>query len=275
MELAQDWRLYQTLTRGKKARVARIGPNATPGAESSVVTAVLSSQTATGGIPTVLAVRSSDGEFHAWVGRTIDELRDHLGESRPLCVIQEEEVRSAFQSAEKAPTLFDQRRVLRDSLQGSNQAEKGRAALPPSKDHQHFLVNTLGGWWKRVLPGRYALWLRFQEEAGTSRSPTKAAPRDHLIFIRDGQVVGCGIPDLTSLGQERLWKKEAVLRHLAEKYLCPIQGLLVDAQDWESWIDADSPWKAVNQSFSSGRADLWPQSSSLRSLMWIRMNLGL
>jgi hypothetical protein len=274
MELAQDWRLYQKLTRSKKDRSAKLGSGtAALGPQPGKHTVVVSS----GESPRVVAVLSAGRGLEEWVGRPFEEFRLHLGENQAPCVLTEPELREALRSAAPSAGLFEQRRELRSALEVVAGKRKGNAPLP-GRDRLgagktgHFLMEALAGWWCKVLPASYALWIRIEEDSKgvTQAAGVKPAPQDHLLFFKKGELVGCGAPDLTSLGTERIWKDEAVVRHLSEKYLCPIQGLRVRARDWESWMESEKPWKTVRESIQEGNVVFAPERSGLKSLVTLR-----
>ena len=277
MELAQDWRLYQKLTRSRKMRTAKLLPRDSEPGDASPVTAVVAGV----GDSRVVTVFSRGRRLEDWVGRSLEELRSHLGENQVLCVLTQEDLRQGIAAAGSGG-LFEQRRAIRASLEKNAAARKGNGVLSRADDSRrgqsgHFLVEAFGGWWKKVLPARHALWLRFSEEgpAGASTAAARAMPVDQLLFFKDGLLVGCGTPDLTSLGLERIWKPEAVSRHLSEKYLCPIYGLQVSAREWEGWMDAPKPWKAVKDSLQNGTVVFTAESAGLKNLMQARARLGL
>jgi hypothetical protein len=278
VDLAQDWRLYQKLTRSKKKRLARLAGVEAGGPESGPVTVVIS----TGVAPRVVTVFAGGRNFEDWGGRSYEEFRVHLGEVKSLCVLSESDLRDSFGVAAAAAGLFEQRRSLREALEKKAAHRKGNAMLPGMEDSStgqsgHFLIEALGGWWRKVFPNRYALWLRVSSVArgAPGAGGARAMPQDHLLFFKDGKIVGCGTPDLTSLGTERIWKDESVIRHLTEKYLVPIQGVQLQSQDWEAWMDAAHPWKAVRDSIQQGRVSFSPERSGLRGLVKLRASIGL
>ena len=268
MELAQDWRLYLALTRGKKARSARVAERNVPPVLSGAgaLTAVISSGAGDEARAQILALRGENAASHEWVGRSLSELKSHLGESRTLQVIRSADLRSTFQIAEKSGGLFEQRRVLRDSLNRLNPAGKGRVGIPPCEEKNHFLLGAFSrGALKRLFPRNFILWVRFHEGAAVGGG---AGFRDDIIGFRDGAVVGCGAADLSSLGPDRLSQEGVVARHLSDKYVCPVQGLVVSAADWDAWVDADRPWKEMAQALRAGRLKLEPAPLAFKA--WIR-----
>jgi|GEM_PF-2827496 len=274
MELAQDWRLYQKLTRSRKDRSAKGGSEMSAlEPRSGKHTVVISS----GESPRVVAILSAGRGFEDWVGRPFEELRLHIGENQAPCVLTESEIRESLRSAAPSAGLFEQRRSLRSALEEISIGRKGNAPLP-GRDRLgagktgHFLMEALAGWWRKVLPDSYALWIRIEEDSKgvTQAAGVKPAPQDHLLFFKKGELVGCGAPDLTSLGTERIWKDEAVVRHLSEKYLLPIQGLRVRARDWESWMESEKPWKTMRESIQEGSVTFVPERSGLKSLVALR-----
>lgn len=278
MELAQDWRLYQKLTRSRKKRMARLAVGEADASGSSPVTVVISS----GAQPKVVTVFSQGRQFEDWGGRAFEEFRSHFGEVKSLCVLTESELRDSFGVASGAHGLFEQRRSLRASLEKKAAHRKGAAPLPGVEDNTvgqsgHFLIEALGGWWRKVLPNRYALWIRLAavEGGATGVAGARALPQDQVLFFKEGEVVGCCTPDLTSLGGERIWKDAAVIRHLSEKYLVPVQGIQTSGSEWESWMDAPKPWKAVWESLNKRNAVFLSDRSTLRNLVRLRAWTGI
>ena len=227
MELAQDWRLYLSLTRGKKARSARVAAASGAGSDGAqvAVTAVISGANTQDAEARVLEVRTETGELQEFLGCPLRELRAHLGGARELCVISSADLRASFQMASQSNSLFEQRRIFRDALNRLNPAGKNRVGIPRSKEQNHFLLSAFSsGGLSRLFPKNFILWIRFQESAASTKGQVV---RDDLIGLREGEVVGCGVADLSSLGPDRITNLEWVAKHLSEKYVLPVQGLVV------------------------------------------------
>jgi hypothetical protein len=269
MELAQDWRLYQTITRGKRGRAAPLARNGSApfNGESTTIACVIS------GVETpsaqILAIRSADEGLQTWVGLPLQEFRNFLGDSRELCVISVSTLRDSFQLAEKSTTWFEQRRAFRDALHRLVPSGKGQVGVPRSKEQRHFLLSAFSsGALKRLFPKNFLFWIRFQEGVN-SQAMVQNPHRDELIWFREGEVLGCGPADLSSLGPDRMVQTDWVARHLSEKHVQPVQGLIVSPTSWESWVDADRPWKLLHEALRQGDARLEPAILGLK--LWIQL----
>ena len=113
---------------------------------------------------------------------------------------------------------------------------------------RHFVLDSLRGWWSKILPSAYGIYIRLDGQPG----------EDIFIFVRQGRLESYGRPDLSSLSSERCRDTESIIKYLAEKHMAPVQGFFLNAQEWSTWGTASQPWRKIALSIRSERVRLVP-----------------
>lgn len=261
MELSHDWVGFQSLFQPHRRQ---------------------STTGASGGGPIYLVV---DGDVIITAYAEQEDLSDWIGGShrelvaqhrhRPIAAFDREQADRLGQEALRAGTpqgpdaplghaqFYDQVEMLRSksALVSPDGAAGGRKPEPI----QHFLFEAIHGWWAKVLPASYGIYLRIE-----------GRPERHfLLVVRRGSFEAFHEPDLTSIGPDRRRQPADVVKYLSERYLVPVQGVLVSAADWDEWAQLRDPWGLVARSFRAERTRLVPSHLGLRSLIGARTLLGL
>ncbi len=251
MELNYDWKSFQSFFYPKK----RISPN-----ESN----------STGPIYLVVEERivvsafSEGDDLSDWIGATRDEVTaEHL--QRDLIFYDRDKVDQCMNSAIGLPHYFDQTQLIREE---SKPHFVGRARL---KNHEawvkkNFLLQTIQGWWQKIFPSRYGLYIHLAGEHQTSQL---------LLVIQRGKVNSFHVPDLSSMIRERREHPSDVIKHLSSKYLLPVQGLFVTASEWSQWSEDATPWPKILKALQANKNKLVPYKWSLAILIRIKAYFGI
>jgi hypothetical protein len=206
-----------------------------------------------------------------WVGMSFADFRTEFSH-REIVSFEREQVDTWVNSSLGLPHYYDQAEyLLKNSeplLIAKGQAKKisrsktGPISFSPSK---HFLLEAIHGWWAKVLPSSYGIFLRLEGER----------PQEFLVIVRRGRIDGFCEPDLASIGAERRKQPADVVKYLSEKYLVPVQGLFVPESEWISWTSGAHPWRMAAASIRANRAKLVPFRWGLVLLMASRAFLEI
>jgi hypothetical protein len=245
MELSHDWREFQAIFRPTRKR-ANVPSVTSHGPDWIAVIAdgdrVL---TATGQI--------EDG----WEGKPVAELKAAYTK-RAIQVFDCREVDRWMNGALALPHFYDQTEYLRT-----------RTSNDPV--HSHFMLEAVQGWWGKILPSAYGIYLKVT-------SPNAPA-RELFVVVRRGKVELFHTPDYTSMNADRARDVYAVVKYLSEKHLVPVQGLVVSNMDWEDWTlntgSSAEAWRKLCFAVQSRRAQLAPFRWRLVALASTRGFLGV
>jgi hypothetical protein len=232
MELTHDWRGFQDLFYPHKRA---LGPTQPEKGKPQAIHVV-----AEGDV--VLTAFCEGEDLSMWVGASLGELQSQTT-GRDLCVFERKDVEKWIADGLAMPNFHEQVESYRAK------AKPVRGSAPSIR--KHFLLEALDGWWGKVFPSSYGLFLRV---GGDSKNPE----RDFVLIIRRGKLDAFFVPDLHSLGAERRKEGADVVKYLSEKHLVPFQGVFVGATAWSEWSRNPSPWREVARSIKSNRLKLVP-----------------
>jgi hypothetical protein len=210
----------------------------------------------------VVAAFADHEDLSDWVGAPLEEAQSRLAH-RKLVAFDRAQVDQWIQGAVALPHFYDQVEYLKTRAKPM--------AGGPLEFRRHFLLEALHGWWGKVLPSAYGIFIRVEAEAG------KPSPQDQefLLIVRRGNFEGFIRPDLSSLSPDRRRQPEAVVRYLSEKHLVPVQGMYVNASEWNAWSLQGEPWRDVARSIKAQRTRMVPFRWSLAALVTTRGLLGV
>ena len=195
----------------------------------------------------------TDGEdLSDWIGATRQELAAHL-QHREIRVLKRDEVDRWVNESLERPHFYEQVEYLR--------------AMASSPVRRHFLLEALRGWWEKVLPSTYGIFIRAEGQGGKS-------DQDLFILVRRGALDAFHEPDLHSMGPERRRQPGDVVKYLSEKHLVPVQGLFVPAAMWEEWSQDPNPWRQIALAIRANKAKLMPFRWTVVTLLGMRGFLG-
>lgn len=261
MELNYDWRSFQAIFYPqKRSLVKHDGEPSGPGF-------VITDQ------DRVVAVFAENEDLSDWVGASIEEISSELSH-RDLILFSRQQVDAWMQESIGLPHFHDQLEFLKEKAknemirktQSEHSPKKGRdqMLLEPLFFQPHFLLSAIRGWWNRVLPSSFGIFLRLEGQPS----------EDLLVVIRRGRIESFTRPDLSFLGVERINDCASVVKYLMEKQGLPIQGVFVSPRDWMDWTQAPNPWLKVAQAIRSDRLKLVPFRWGIVSLVSTRGFLG-
>ena len=261
MELSHDWVGFQSLFQPKPK--GAVGGSSGRGPVYLVVEG-----------DSVITAFAEQEDLSEWIGGSYRELAAQI-RHRPVFAFEREQVDRLLQDAPSAgpahgpsapvghAQFYDQVNMLRSNAKPAAPAAEhgGDRKLEASV---HFLLEAIHGWWAKLLPASYGIYLRIEGRT----------ERHFILVFRRGTFEGFHEPDLSSIGPERRRQPLEVVRYLSERYLVPVQGIHVPASEWEEWSMLRDPWGLVAKSLRGGRTKLYPRRKRMGALLAARFWFG-
>ncbi len=250
MELTCDWRGFQA-TFSPKRRTS-LQDTAEPNGPIYIIAEQ----------DLVITAFANSEDLSDWVGAKVADVAVEFNH-RELVVFERSEVDSLMGEAtglahsyEQADFLLSNASATLYSKGHTRKAQKGKlgSALPAVP--KHFLLEALlgPGWWSKVLPSAYGIFIRLESQG---------APKDFFVLIRRGRLDTFCEPDFNSQPVDPV-------KYLSEKYLVPVQGITLTAAEWKEWAESAHPWRRVALAIRANRAKLTPFRWGLVSLVATR-----
>ncbi len=291
MELNRDYESYRRVFQAQ----SRVGVMSSSAHGSTIY--LVESELDDEGERKVIACFSEQEDLTEWVGRSKREFRSAF-QSRELVAITEENwvqalarpVASSWQeghflgqisefrqnlkqtlfhkeATQGTPAIKKGARLLLRGLRSQGQKAKGERLIQEShlETQQNFVMEALSGWWLRILPSHFGLYVRVENEQNTQV----------LLTIKAGKVDQFYSPDLGAIHADRKAEFGTLVAALSEKTLMPIQGVRVTSEEWTQWMRSPNPWTLVSRSIRSGRTQLAPFRWFVALLIGTRAFLGL
>jgi hypothetical protein len=290
MELNYDWKSFQSIFYSKK-KTSRL-----PEVSSAPIYLVLEG--------TVIISALSEGEdLSDWIGATADEIKAEFSH-REFVSFTREKVDQWMATASDLPHYYDQIQYYRN---------EAKDLLIPriliknndSLVQQHFLLQAIQGWWQKVLPSTYGLYLRLEDEGGlgtggsgstasagggagaaggSSSTGSSSAPVPNagamsgcsslFMVIQRGRIDSFHSPDLSSIMSEKRRQPAEIVRHLSERYLIPVQGMFLTTAEWAEWSASPNPWPLIAKAVKANRGKLYPSKWGVFGLIAGRSLFG-
>lgn len=221
MELTHDWRSFQRLFYPKRKALA--GPDS----QGKSAYVIIENDT-------IVSAHAPGTDVANWIGSSFSELKASQDRGRKLVSYSKQDVDKWLMDSIEHPNFYAQMEYFR--------AE--------SRQHlrRHFLIEALLGWWSKVLPSTYGMYIGVEDRPEHSL----------LLVVRKGSCEGFFRPDLSFLKSRKRDGDEEVVRYLAEKYLIPIQGAFVKNAEWEEWTSSGNAWPAIARAIRTSRMRLVP-----------------
>jgi hypothetical protein len=269
MELNHDWRGFQSVFHPRRRSAAKGA--AEPADSSSMVFLVVDGKT-------VVSASGAEGEdTRAWTGLNVQDLAAQVPH-RELVLFTRKEVDQWMNGCLQLPHFYDQMEYLRNQSVPEAISSQGKVKKVRPVARRHFLLEAIRGWWSKVLPTAYGIFIRLE----TSSSATTTAPREIFLLIRRGRLELFHMPDLSFLGSERSKKPQAVVQYLSEKHRVPVQGLFIPAEDWAEWSESqyepgheNEAWRKMAFAVRESRAKLVPFRWQIAALGAAKAFLGI
>ena len=241
MELRHDWNAFQEMFYARKRVRSGSETHTTP------VYIVVDQG--------IVATASAEGEdFSGWTGLSLKEASESsefLAKNRELVLFERKDVDRWIQDSVAIPGFYNQLEAIRHSAKHEFNA--------------HFLLKGMESWWNKVLPSSYGVYISVETQ-----------PKKHLlVVVRRGKFEGFQEPDLGGLDLDRRRQPVEVIKHLADKFSVPVQGIYVSAGEWAEWSQMQSPWRKIAQSVKADRTQLVPFRWGVASLMAMRAFFGI
>ncbi|MFZ9595727.1 MAG: hypothetical protein ACO3A2_06570 [Bdellovibrionia bacterium] len=248
MELNYDWRKFQSLFYLKKE----------PNPSSQLQPIYLFTQT-----KTILYAFSDSEDLAEWMGSETDALLREFPH-REIVVYDQERTDQCIVDSLPLSHYYDQTLFLRNQAkpQWVTGFKNKKNPLDPSA---HFLLQAIEGWWQKLLPSNFGIFIRLDGVSG----------RSLLMIFKRGRLDSFQVPDLSGMIPERKKHSTDVVRHLSENYLVPIQGLFVTSEEWKSWSKSPNPWPEILKSIQAGSHKMTPRNWGLLFLIACRAYLGI
>jgi len=230
MELVYDWRGFRRLFPQSEAKTT---------SENTPISLVVNQGT-------IIAAKSGSHDLKKLVGRSVDVVAAEYG-SRKISIYDASQVESWVNEASDLPHFYEQTHFLKVE---SEQFEQ-----------KHFLLDSVEGWWAKVLPSSYGIFLRIEG---------KDSEQDLFLVVRKARVESFHKPDFSWMGPDKNRDAAHVVKFLAEKHLLPVQGVFLREDEWFKWNQSSQPWKDVAASVKSKNVKLVPFRFGVASLMATR-----
>ena len=237
MELTFDWVAYQEMFH-RHAR-AHSPKGAMP---SGPVHVVVEGES-------IVEAYAENEDLTDWLGGDVRELRAGSA-NREVIAYDRLTLQNAIERSMDLPHFHGQLGMLKRDLKSLGK-EKEKPSDSASRLQTHFLVEGVQSGWNKILPSSYGLFIRIEGAA-------PGQEQDFILLIRRGELAGFHRPDLSFLSGDRRRQHGDIVKYLSEKYLLPVQGLFVPAQDWNAWMESESPWKQMAVAVRAHRAKLVP-----------------
>lgn len=234
----------------------------------------------------VLAANIGDEDPSPWLGQSLQKLITELP-GRELVIFDRREVDSWNQGALALPHFYDQSEYLRETAEPRVISAKGvarqlkKGALS-ELTQQHFLLEAIHTWWKKVMPSSYGVYIRLEPARNRELTPAQrsqlAPSKEIFVLVRRGRIELFHSPDLSAMGPERQRQPEAVVRYLMEKHLVRVQGLVAIEEEWAEWSDPEcgrGAWRKMALAIRARRARLVPFRWQVLGLVASRGILGV
>lgn len=235
----------------------------------------------------VLAANLGGEDPSPWLGQTLQRLTTDLP-GREFVLFERHAVDAWVQGALAFPHFHDQSEYLRENAEPRLLNVKGviramRKGALSDLTQQHFLIEAIHGWWKKVMPSSYGVYIRLESPRNRESLPAQRSQvlpvKEIFLLVRRGRIELFHSPDLSAMGVERQRQPEAVVRYLMEKHLVRVQGLVATEEDWAEWSDPESgkaaAWRKLALAIRARRAKLVPFRWQVMGLVASRGILGV
>jgi hypothetical protein len=248
MELSNDWRGFQKFFSPRQRQTAiQLSENTGP------IFVVEENGTA-------IMLYSDHEDLSEWVATPLDRIRERFSH-RKIRVLARKDFHQWMEKSLSEDNFFHQLGAIKEEV---FQAASGKEFHPHFKQG-HFLLRALNGWWSKILPSSYGVFIRLEGQK----------TEDFFFVMKRGRLEIFHAPDLSRLGRERRADMEQVVRYLSEKHLVKVQGVTAQAEDWVRWSTDPHPWSEVAKAFKKNRAAIVPFRWSYVTLIATKGYFGI
>ena len=260
MELVYDWKGFQALFHAKKK-----SPPADPAPLAPPVVVILEGKT-------ILYAYCDNEDLSGWMGSPYEEMAKNLTHREKVVFdrkkVEEWMGEAIFNGATAgvpSPSHFpEEMQFLR------NQAKPIMSQLENYKHRSFgmqgsFLLEATQGWWSKVIPSTYGLYIRLDDGKG----PTL------MMIIQRKKLVSFYIPDLGTIPKDKRNHFPSIIKYLSEKHLIPVQGISITSDEWAEWSETPNPWPKVFSTLRSHKEKVSPNKIGILGLLAARAYLKL
>ena len=250
MELNYDWRNFQSFFYIRRDKLQ----TDTPGTLHLLIDQ-----------KTVVSAFSNSEDLSEWFGTPYDDVLRAFPH-REIIIYDQKKVDHWMHEANQLPHAYDQMRFLQTHAKPQFITGTRLRKDLPSAASSHFLLKAIQGWWQKLLPSSYGIFIRLDGVYGKSL----------LIIVKRGRLDSFQVPDLSGMIPDRRKHPADVSKHLSENYLVPVQGLFLTTEEWLQWSTSANPWPKILASLrKAGKTKLNPFSWGLLFLIACRAYFGL
>lgn len=269
MELNHDWRGFQSVFHPRRKTTVR---GTTDFADSSSTVFLVVDGA------TVVSASGAEGEdTRSWTGLNVQDVAAQIPH-RELVLFTRKEVDQWMSGCLQLPHFYDQMEFLRNQSVPEAISSQGKVKKVRPVARRHFLLEAIRGWWSKILPTAYGIFIRLENQ----NTAPGAAPKDIFLLVRRGRLELFHIPDLTFLGAERVKKPQSVVQYLSEKHRVPVQGLFIPTEDWTEWSESqyipgheNEAWRKLAFAVKENRVKMVPFRWQIAALGAAKAFLGV
>lgn len=197
----------------------------------------------------VIEAYADNEDLSEWLGGDQRQVRAQF-KNREVLAFERTALASVVERSMEIPHFYGQVAMVKRELRSQGK-EKEKSADRTDRRSAHFLVEGVQSSWNKILPSSYGLFIRVEGAA-------PGQEQDFILLVRRGELAGFHRPDLGFLNGDRRRQQADIVKYLSEKYALPVQGLFVPLQDWNAWMESESPWKHMAVAMRAHRAKLVP-----------------
>ncbi len=224
----------------------------------------------------VICSAYTDGEdLREWIGSSLEDACSSL-EHRDLFIFDLATIDGVLGALPEAPHFLEQTRILQEAINPEAVQRRkgkftGKKAIQVYRDltmyrHSgHFLIDAITGWWKKILPSTYGLYIRIEGHLD----------RELVLIVRGGNIRDFHTPDFSNLSHDQSRQPEKRVEYLSKNYMLPVQGLVFAEEDWLQWSQKSHPWRSMVRAHLRKRWRMVPSSFGRRFLLYLRAFLHL
>ncbi|MEK6707060.1 MAG: hypothetical protein AABZ06_14880 [Bdellovibrionota bacterium] len=202
----------------------------------------------------VVAAYAESEDLTSWTGSRCEKMAAEMPH-RKLVVLEKKSVDGLLEGALSHPHYHGQFEILAKNaaaLTGAGASIREFCTF----SQKHFLLTAMSGWWTRILPSYYGIFVSL------------GASRQVLLTVRKGQVESFLNPE----GERP--PLEAV-KYLSEKHLLPVQGIFTSAEKWNKLSEAPNPWPGIFEAIRGDEIRLVPYNRKLLCLLAMKAYVGV
>jgi hypothetical protein len=212
----------------------------------------------------VISAFSNGEDLSDWLGSTGDEVA-HAFPHRDFVLYEQEQINQKLNEVVDLSHYYDQIQCLHQEVKPQFILRERFQGGMELLGHQHFLFQAVAGWWKKILPSNYGIYIRL-----TDGGPSSSL----LVVVKKGKVCSFYTPDISGMIAERRKRPTDVVKYLSERYSIPVRGIYVSSAEWAEWTEIKNPWPRIAATLKVNRDKLVPFQWGITALIGIKALFG-